>query len=146
MANLAEFERLDNKKALLTDDEYFRWVYLHPELTAEMKQRFNNKRKKEIKQREQNLETQTQVESRLSKLEKERMKGNVSVAKKLVYAKTPKTAEKQRRASSSKPLANDSKVTKRRTKGKPPKPSQVQSARKVSRKSSSSSFGRWFGK
>ena len=146
MANLAEFERLDNKRALLTDDEYFRWVYLHPELSAQKKQRFTNKRKKEIKEREQNMETQSHLTSRLSKLEKQRMTGGVTVSKKLAYAKTPKSSEKQRRASSSKPLVDDSKVTKRRTKGKPPVPSKAQSARKISRKSSSSSFGTWFGK
>ena len=145
MANLAEFERLNTKRALLTDDEYFRWVYLNPDLTAETKQRFNNKRKKDIKQREQNLKTQAQVENRLSALESV-AKGGVSVAKKLAYAKTPKPGEKQTKASSSKPLVDSSKVTKRRTRGKPPKPTQVQSARKLSRKSSSSSFGTWFGK
>ena len=42
LANLAEFERLDNRKDVLTDDEYFRWVHLHPEWSAEVKHRFNN--------------------------------------------------------------------------------------------------------
>ena len=46
MMNSAEFERLDNRMHLLTDDEYFRWVYLHPNWTAEMKQCFTNKQKR----------------------------------------------------------------------------------------------------
>ena len=143
MANLAEFERLDNKRDLLTDDEYFRWVYLHPEWTAETKQRFTNNRRKEIRARE--TQVQKDITNRLSQLSNV-AKGSVSVAKKLAYAKTPVPEEKQTRASSSKPLVDSSKVTKRRTRGKPPKPTQVQSARKLSRKSSSSSFGTWFGK
>ena len=50
MANLAEFERLDNRRDLLSDDEYFRWVFLHPEWNAETKQRFTNRQKKDINQ------------------------------------------------------------------------------------------------
>ena len=50
MANLAEFERLDNRRDLLRDDEYFRWVFLHPEWNAETKQRFTNRQKKDINQ------------------------------------------------------------------------------------------------
>ena len=123
MANLAEFERLDNKRDLLPDDEYFRWVYLHPEWTAETKQRFTNKRRKEIRARE--TQVQKDISSRLSQLSNV-AKGGVSVAKKLAYVKNP-LPENQRRASSSKPLVDSSKVTKRRTRGKPPKPTQVQS-------------------
>ena len=66
MANLAEFKRLDNKRDLLTDDEYFGWVYLHPEWTAETKQRFTNKRRKEIRARE--TQVQKDITIRLSNL------------------------------------------------------------------------------
>jgi len=137
LAELAEFEQLDNlhHMSTLSDDDYFRWVFLHPQWTFQQKTRATNQRKAEIRARK--------------KAEKaEQAQDNLQSTKDMVSSLMSSAANvvtKARRASSSHPIVNASKVTVRR-KGKlsrPPRVSSVASTSKLKKTTSHASFGSW---
>ena len=134
VAELAEFEQLDNLQHVtaLSDEDYFRWVFLHPQWTFQQKTRATNQRKAEIRARKKAEKAQDNLQST-----KDMVSSLMSSASNIVT--------KARRASSSHPIVNASKVTVRR-KGKlsrPPRVSSVASTSKLKKTTSHSSFGSW---
>ena len=133
-AELAEFEQLDNINhvSTLSDEDYFRWVFLHPQWTLRQKTKATNDRKAEIKARK--------------KAEKERdaLQSTKDIVSSLMSSAS-NVVTKARRASSSHPIVNAAKVTVRR-KGKitrPPRVSSVASTSKLKKTTSQMSFGSW---
>ena len=136
-AELAEFEQLDNHQHItaLSDEDYFRWVFLHPQWTFQQKQRATNQRKAEIRARKKAAKAEQAQDSLQST--KDMVSSLMSSASNIVT--------KARRASSSHPIVNASKVTVRR-KGKltrPPRVSSVASTSKLKKTTSQMSFGSW---
>jgi len=133
-AELAEFEQLDNMNhvSTLSDEDYFRWVFLHPQWTLRQKTKATNDRKAEIRARKKAEKEQDALQS---------TKDMVSS----LMASASNVVTKARRASSSHPIVNAAKVTVRR-KGKltrPPRVSSVASTSKLNKTKSQSSFGSW---
>ena len=134
MAELKEFEDLDNINHItgLSDEDYFRWVFLHPQWTFQQKTRATNQRKAEIRARKKAEKAQDNLQST-----KDMVSSLMSSASNIVT--------KARRASSSHPIVNAAKVTVRRKgkAGKPPKITSVASTSKLKKTTSQMSFGSW---
>ena len=132
LAHLQEFERIDNRRDLLTDDEYFRWVHLHPQYTKVQKKKFTTQRHQYIKSRKEGDKMQQNFNARLANLAR--------VDTKMAYAKG---AVSQSKASASTLLVAAAEMTIRRNRGTPPKAAQVTSAKKITKTLSATSFGTW---
>ena len=122
----------------LNDDQYFRWVYLHPQYSVREKNKYTNQRKNEIKVRKQEEKAQSKFEATKDLVSSLMSSASNAASNVVTHA---------RRASSSKPIVNASKVTvQRRGKsgaGKPPKITAVASASNLKRTTSEKTFTSW---